>query len=320
MYNKLFSKIVDSSIWLEPTPTRIVWLMFIAVMNEDGFVQFASVANVAHRARITDEEADQAIKILESPDPNSADEDNDGRRVEKVPGGWMILNAGKYRDLVTREMQRESTRERVARHRAKKRQISGWNQTHCAACQKEFKKPVSKHAHLDHDHKTGRARGLICQSCNTVVGLIENNQPHLPYPEAEAYLLHVTPCNNSVTQSDTDTDTEKERGANGSRSQSVEDWLKELEADKTYQGIDVRREYGKMLNWCKLRSKKPTQRRFVNWLNGAEKPLPAQHAARTDYKRNYAPPAREPTEAEIENARRIAHEETARFKEKMSNG
>ncbi len=119
MYNKLFSKIVDSSIWLEPTPTRIVWLMFIAVMNEDGFVQFASVANVAHRARITDEESEQAIKILESPDPNSADEDNDGRRVEKVPGGWMILNASKYRDLVTREMQRAATRERVARHRSK---------------------------------------------------------------------------------------------------------------------------------------------------------------------------------------------------------
>jgi hypothetical protein len=90
-----------------------------------------------------------------------------------------------------------------------------------------------------------------------------------------------------------------------------------LESDKTYQGIDVRREYGKMLNWCKVKRKQPTQRRFVNWLNGAEKPLPAQHAARPDYKRNYAPPAREPTEAEIKNARRIAREETARFKEKF---
>ncbi len=255
MYNKLFSKIVDSSIWLEPTPTRIVWLMFIAVMNEDGFVQFASVANVAHRARITDDEAEQAIKILESPDPNSADEDNDGRRVEKVPGGWMILNAGKYRDLVTREMQRAATRERVARHRSKLKGVTLCNAT-------------------------------------------------------------VTQRNGKVTQSDTDTDT-KERSANGSRPQSVEDWLKELEADKTYQGIDVRREYGKMLNWCKLRSKKPTQRRFINWLNNAEKTLPAQHAARPDYKRNYAPPAREPTEAELENARRIAHEETERFKEQF---
>jgi hypothetical protein len=123
------------------------------------------------------------------------------------------------------------------------------------------------------------------------------------------------------TQAEAEAEATKKEGANGSRPQSVfkgvEDWLNELEADKTYQGIDVRREYGKMLNWCKLRSKKPTQRRFINWLNNAEKTLPAQHAARPDYKRNYAPPAREPTQEEIDNARRIAHEETARFKEQF---
>ncbi len=122
------------------------------------------------------------------------------------------------------------------------------------------------------------------------------------------------------TDADTYSDSNKKEGANGSRPQSVEDWLKELEADKTYAGIDVRREYGKMLAWCNVRNKQPTKRRFVNWLNQAEKPLPRQHAARSDYKRNYAPPAREPTEAELENARRIAHEETARFKEKLRNG
>lgn len=124
MYNKLFAKIVTSSIWLEPTPTRIVWLMFIAMMNEDGFVQFASVANVAHTARITEPEAEEAIKILESPDPNSADEEHEGRRIERVPGGWLILNAIKYRDLVTREMVKAQTRERVARFRAKLKNVT----------------------------------------------------------------------------------------------------------------------------------------------------------------------------------------------------
>jgi len=119
MYNKLFAKIVRSSIWLEPTPTRLIWFMFIALMDEDGFVQFASVANVAHTARVDEPEAEEAIKILESPDSNSADEDNAGRRIERVPGGWMVLNASKYRDLVTRDMIRQKTRERVARHRAK---------------------------------------------------------------------------------------------------------------------------------------------------------------------------------------------------------
>src|SRR5215468_7127665 len=104
MYNKIFAKIVRSSIWLEPTPTRIVWLMFIALMDEDGFVQMASVANVAHTARIEENEANEAIRILESPDPNSADQDHDGRRIEHAPGGWIILNAEKYKNLVTRDM------------------------------------------------------------------------------------------------------------------------------------------------------------------------------------------------------------------------
>ncbi len=88
-------------------------------MDEDGFVNLTSVGNVAHEGRITLEEAEEAIKILEDPDPNSADQDHEGRRIEKVPGGWMVLNAAKYRDIVTREIAREQVRKRVARHRAK---------------------------------------------------------------------------------------------------------------------------------------------------------------------------------------------------------
>lgn len=123
MYNKLFTKIVDSSIWLEPTPTRLVWVMMIAVMDEDGFCQFASAANVAHRARLSLDETAEALRVLESPDPNSADPDFGGRRIEKVPGGWMVLNAPKYRDIVTREIARERNRQRVAKCREAKRDV-----------------------------------------------------------------------------------------------------------------------------------------------------------------------------------------------------
>ena len=120
MYNKLFTKILDSSIWMESATTRLVWLTFIASMDEEGFVQFASAANVAHRARVTIEESEAALKVLESPDVNSADPSNEGRRVEKVPGGWMILNSKKYRDLVTRAVIQEQTRLRVQKHRESK--------------------------------------------------------------------------------------------------------------------------------------------------------------------------------------------------------
>src|SRR5262245_19222822 len=121
MYNKLFTKILDSSIWLEPTPTRIVWLTFLASMDESGFVQLTSAANVAHRARVTLDEACNALVTLEGPDSDSADPENDGRRVERVPGGWMVLNASKYRDMVTKVVIQAQTRERVRKHRARKK-------------------------------------------------------------------------------------------------------------------------------------------------------------------------------------------------------
>jgi len=121
MYNKLFTKILDSSIWMESLETRIVWLTFIAAMDESGFVQFASVENVAHRARVGVEAASMAVRRLESPDENSSDPENDGRRIERVPGGWMVLNAQKYRELVTRVVIQEQTKNRVRRFREKKR-------------------------------------------------------------------------------------------------------------------------------------------------------------------------------------------------------
>ena len=120
MYNKLFTKILDSSIWMEPVSTRIVWITFLAAMDENGFVQFASIPNVAHRAVVSLDEASKAVATLEAPDANSSDPDNDGRRVERVPGGWMVLNANKYRALVTREIIKEQTRERVRKFRDSK--------------------------------------------------------------------------------------------------------------------------------------------------------------------------------------------------------
>lgn len=127
MYNKLFTKILDSSIWLESEHTRIIWLTFIASMDQDGFAQFASVRNLAHRARVSEEDTAAAVAILEAPDTESSDPDNDGRRVEKVPGGWMVLNSQKYKELVTAEFARENNRIRVKRHRAKKQSVTPCN-------------------------------------------------------------------------------------------------------------------------------------------------------------------------------------------------
>ena len=52
-----------------------------------------------------------------------------------------------------------------------------------------------------------------------------------------------------------------------------ETWVKSLEADPTYNGINVRVQLGKMSQWCLANNKTATRRRFINWLNRTEKPL-----------------------------------------------
>lgn len=127
VYNKLFTKILDSSIWLASDTTRIVWITLIAAMDEDGFCPFATVENLAARARVEIKAAKKAVAELESPEPETATADNDGRRIERVPGGWLVINADKYRKMVTRLVVREQTRERVKRHRARNASVTACN-------------------------------------------------------------------------------------------------------------------------------------------------------------------------------------------------
>ncbi len=119
VYNRLFTKILDSSIWLEPDSTRIVWVTLLASMNEDGYCHFSALENLASRARVSRTKAQRAIKTFEAPDPNSENLAYEGRRIERVPGGYLVLNAKYYREKFSREIEREQTRIRVQRHREK---------------------------------------------------------------------------------------------------------------------------------------------------------------------------------------------------------
>ena len=119
MYNKLFTKILDSSIWLEADHTRLVWITFLAVMDQDGVVALSSVGNVANRARVSEEQAEDAVRRLESPDDKNPDQEHEGRRIERIPGtGWFVINSEKYKKIVRAEDIRASNRERKRRSRA----------------------------------------------------------------------------------------------------------------------------------------------------------------------------------------------------------
>lgn len=117
MYNKLFTSILDSSIWMESDHVRIVWITFLAAMDEDGFVRFGCVENVANRARVSVDSAREAIEILSSPDQRNPDQEHEGRRINKGDGGYLVLNSSKYRDIVNREVAKARNRDRQKRFR-----------------------------------------------------------------------------------------------------------------------------------------------------------------------------------------------------------
>jgi hypothetical protein len=119
MYNKLFTKILDSSIWLAPDPHRLVWITLIAAMDQNGYAQFACAENLAARARVSLENTKAAILAFEAPDPFAPEQEFDGRRIERIEGGWFVLNAEKYRNIVTRAVANEQARQRMKKHRDK---------------------------------------------------------------------------------------------------------------------------------------------------------------------------------------------------------
>lgn len=44
----------------------------------------------------------------------------------------------------------------------------------CAICRSRFSLS-GRHLAVDHDHKTGKIRGLLCNECNTAIGLMKEN-------------------------------------------------------------------------------------------------------------------------------------------------
>ena len=89
----------------------------LAMKDVDGIVR-ARVDNIAHRARVSAEEGAEAVRVLSSPDPRTPDEPDQGIRIRKVDGGFLIVNHEKYR--FSSDEKREYWRNKKAEERAKK--------------------------------------------------------------------------------------------------------------------------------------------------------------------------------------------------------
>ena len=113
----IFSKIVDSSLWDEPDHVVKVFLTMLAKKDFDHVVR-GNAYNISKWSRKSEKEVLDALKILSSPDKKRLEPQvHEGRRIKKVPDGWLVLNGANYRKLA----QDVSERVRKARWAAAKR-------------------------------------------------------------------------------------------------------------------------------------------------------------------------------------------------------
>lgn len=127
-HTKLVHDILTSSIWQLDHATRIVWITILALKDMDGFIA-ASLPGLAHTARVTREECEKAMTLFESPDPDSRTPDNAGRRVERVDGGWVVLNHYLYRDRLSNDPETVKARLRMQKYRQRHPTVTKRNVT-----------------------------------------------------------------------------------------------------------------------------------------------------------------------------------------------
>lgn len=124
-WTPLWSQVVESTLWEEPLPVRVLFLTMLAIKDPDHVVRMP-FRRLCKKANMEPEVCQPALKVLMDPDSRSAEEQAyQGRRVEEVEGGWLVLNGEHYRKEMSKLMLRLRKTEWQREDRAKKRAMRG---------------------------------------------------------------------------------------------------------------------------------------------------------------------------------------------------
>lgn len=121
-YTKLFSEIVASSIWEEDNETRLVWITMLALKDRTHYVR-GTESYLGRVARVSVEDCSKALRKLSRPDPHSRSTEHEGRRIQEVPGGWLILNGERYQKMLSYEERKEYNCQKQAEYRRRKKDL-----------------------------------------------------------------------------------------------------------------------------------------------------------------------------------------------------
>jgi hypothetical protein len=117
-FTKLFSSITDSSVWQESDETRLVWITMLSMADQLGRIH-AAIPGLAHRARVSLKATEAALDVFLAPDTYSRSGDHEGRRIEKIEGGWKLLNYSTYREKRDPDARKEQNKVAQGVYRSK---------------------------------------------------------------------------------------------------------------------------------------------------------------------------------------------------------
>lgn len=128
-WTPVWSMIVDSSLWEEPDYVCKVFLTMLAIKDHDHIVRLDPY-KLAKKSHKTEQEVIDALKVLSSPDTRRlSPQEFEGRRIEKVEDGWLMLNGEKYRRMMSRIQRREYQAEWQRGYRDRQKQAGEQAQT-----------------------------------------------------------------------------------------------------------------------------------------------------------------------------------------------
>lgn len=108
-FTKLDERIIQSSIMCESLETFKIWITLLALCRADGVAECSAVY-LESVCRIPLDTILKSLEVLMAPDVVSRSINDDGRRIERVDGGYKIINYEKYRSESLKSAEAERKR------------------------------------------------------------------------------------------------------------------------------------------------------------------------------------------------------------------
>jgi len=125
----IFSQIVDSSLWMEDDFVCKAFVTLLAIKDSDHVARINSFG-LGRKCWPTDTKAEEraieALRILQAPDTRRIEpQEHEGRRIQKVEDGYLILNGQYYEDLMRKVSRRAYKAKKERQYREQMREKKG---------------------------------------------------------------------------------------------------------------------------------------------------------------------------------------------------